>query len=203
MATTRAERIEGASSAATTTGTADLSTSLGILGRRLVLHERMRRVAVLLALGLALVVVTYWLTPTGRMTEASARAVQSTAASTETVVADIDAEVSKLQSRSTRAESPIQSSRDPFHFGAVAAPPPKLVAPAVPLVPTAPPLPKLIAITSKDTPAGTVRTATFSFGENAQLVHPGDQVAGFVVQTIGDGYVELVDPSSGLTYRVR
>jgi hypothetical protein len=121
-------------------------------------------------------------------------------------VAELDGEVAKLHDRAQRLEPFAPAERDPFRFG---APPvalrPRVTPPepAPPLPPPTPALPKLVAITSKDTPGGAVRTAAFSVGDNVVLARPGDTVGTLVVRAISDGFVELVDPASGIAYRVR
>jgi hypothetical protein len=121
-------------------------------------------------------------------------------------VAELDGEVAKLHVRRAPLEAFTPAARDPFRFGAPPVAPRSRVTPPEPPPPSPPPaptLPKLVAITSKDTPGGAVRTAAFSVGDNVLLARPGDTVGTLVVRAIADGFVELVDPASGIAYRVR
>jgi len=120
----------------------------------------------------------------------------------ESAFAELNEEVEKLHARGRPLEPFAQGERDPFRFGAPPAPPSRVTAPE-PAPPPPPPLPKLVAITSKDTPGGAVRTAAFLIGDNVVLARPGDTVGTWVVRTIAEGFVELVDPASGVAYRVR
>jgi hypothetical protein len=117
-------------------------------------------------------------------------------------VAELDGEVAKLHDRAQRLEPFAPAERDPFRFGAPEAPPSRATPPEQ-APPPRPALPKLVAITSKDTPGGVVRTAAFSVGDNVLLARPGDTVGTWVVRAIAEGFVELVDPASGIAYRVR
>ena len=122
------------------------------------------------------------------------------------VVSELDAELAKLHGRVERVEPLTRSDRDPFRFGAPYVAPRSKAAPEPPSPPPPPPvptLPTLVAITSKDTPGGAVRTAAFSVGDDVLLARPGDKVGTLVVRSIADGLVELVDPVSGIAYRVR
>jgi hypothetical protein len=125
--------------------------------------------------------------------------------SQSSTAAQLDAEVAKLHDRAKQLGPFAPAERDPFKFGMPpTAPRSRAATPEPPpLPPSAPTLPKLMAITSKDTPGGTVRTAAFSVGDNVLLARPGDTVGTLVVRVIADGFVELVDPASGIAYRVR
>ena len=164
----------------------------------------MRRVVVPLAL-VATIVIAWWrLWPTSAGARLGATA-SSADQSTVAVVAQIDTELDRLQTRVPPADRLGPPDRNPFRFGASpAAPTPAPVAPApLPPAPVAPTLPKLVAITSKTTPGGVVRTAALSTRDGVVLANPGDRIGTLVVQTIADGFVEFVDPASGLAYRVR
>jgi hypothetical protein len=123
-----------------------------------------------------------------------------------TVVSQMDAEVARLHARNVAPPPFAAAERDPFTFGAdrrarpavapVAPPPPQ---PAVVVLE----LPRLVAVTSKTTPAGVIRTAVFAVADGVKFAHPGDTVGQLVVRSISDGTVELVDPVTGKSYNVR
>jgi hypothetical protein len=165
----------------------------------------MRRAASFVTLGLIVALVSWTL---ARVSPFGQDSVPSTAspASQASAVAALDGEVAKLHDRAQRVAPFAPAERDPFRFGAPpVAPRPRVTPPELPppSPPPAPALPKLVAITSKDTPGGAVRTAAFSVGDNVLLARPGDTVGTLVVRAIADGFVELVDPVSGIAYRVR
>ncbi len=121
------------------------------------------------------------------------------------VVTKMDAEVAKLRERLDQPKPFTPAERDPFIYGAPAA----RVRPAAPVTPTPPQpppvpvLPQLVAITSKSTAAGVVRTAVFAVSDGVMFAHPGDTIGQLVVRSIGDGVVELADPVTGTRYSVR
>lgn len=167
----------------------------------------MRRAASLATLLGTVVLVSWTLGRLAPVAQDPATLTGSSSSPPSSVVSELDSELAKLQSRADRVEPLTQSDRDPFRFGAPYVPPrSKTAAPESPQPPPPPPaptLPKLVAITSKDTPGGAVRTAAFSVGDDVVIARPGDKVGALVVRSIADGLVELVDPVSGIAYRVR
>jgi hypothetical protein len=132
-------------------------------------------------------------------------AAQATSPTPPSVVTQMDAEVAKLGERLDQPKPFTPAERDPFAYG---APPPRPrpvepVAPPPPPTPPAPDLPHLVAITSKTTSAGVVRTAVFAASDGVMFAHPGDTIGALVVRSIGDGVVELADPVTGTRYSVR
>jgi hypothetical protein len=166
----------------------------------------MRRAASFLTLGGIVAVVSWTLARASPFAHDPVFATVSPSAP-PSAVSLLDAEVTKLHDRAERLAPFTPAARDPFKFGPPPVPPGSRRAgpepPAPPSPPPAPTLPKLVAITSKDTPGGAVRTAAFSIGDNVLVARPGDTVGTLVVRVIADGFVELVDPGSGIAYRVR
>jgi hypothetical protein len=168
----------------------------------------MRRAASLVTLLGTVVLVSWTLARLAPVAQGPASITASSSSPPSSVVSELDAEVAKLHGRADRVEPLTPTNRDPFRFGApYVAPRSKATTPEPPPPPPPPPpaptLPKLVAITSKDTPGGAVRTAAFSVGDDVLLARPGDKVGSLVVRSIADGLVELVDPVSGIAYRVR
>jgi len=165
----------------------------------------MRRAATFVTLGGIVALVSWTLARVSPFAEDPAL-VSAVPASPASAVSALDGEVAKLHDRAGRLEPFAPAERDPFRFGAPPVAPRSRVTPPEPPPPSPPPapaLPKLVAITSKDTPGGAVRTAAFSIGDSVLLARPGDTVGALVVRAIADGFVELVDPASGIAYRVR
>jgi hypothetical protein len=165
----------------------------------------MRRAASFVTLGAIVVLVSWTLARVSPFADHPVL-VDPLSSSLASSVAQLDGEVAKLHDRTAPLEAFTPAARDPFRFGALPVAPRSRVSPPEPPPPSPPPapaLPKLVAITSKDTPGGAVRTAAFSVGDNVLLARPGDTVGALVVRLIADGFVELVDPASGIAYRVR
>jgi len=169
-------------------------------------RDRMRRAASLVTLLGTVVLLSWTLARLAPVAQGPASVIGPSSSPPSSVVSQLDAEVAKLHGRADRVASLTPTGRDPFRFGAPYVPRSKAATPVPPPPPPSPPaptLPKLVAITSKDTPGGAVRTAAFSFGDDVLLARPGDKVGTLVVRSIADGLVELVDPVSGIAYRVR
>jgi hypothetical protein len=164
----------------------------------------MRRVAAFAFFGAAVAFANWRLVPV--WSEQSTVRPPIVMAPTSSEVSALNVELARLEARTTTHSSLAPVERDPFGF---AAPPPRANAkPVTPVAlppppPPAPQLPKLIAISTKNTSAGVIRTAALSLGDAVLLAHPGDKVGTLVVHTIDDGTVELVDPVTGTAYRVR
>jgi hypothetical protein len=167
----------------------------------------MRRAASIVTLLGTVVLVSWTLARLAPAAPGPGAVIAPSSSPPSSVVSQLDTEVAKLHGRAERVEPLKPTDRDPFRFGAPYVPARSKAASPAPLPPPPPPpapaLPKLVAITSKDTPGGAVRTAAFSVGDDVLLARPGDKVGTLVVRSIADGLVELVDPVSGIAYRVR
>jgi hypothetical protein len=166
--------------------------------------QSMRRLAAFVFCGASVAFAAWMMLP---VRPDSSYRIQAASASTSADVAALDKELKRFDARMTPHSAAPSGDRDPFGYAvpvAKARPAPTLVQPPQPPPPPpAPTLPKLIAISTKSTPAGLVRTAALSIGDGVLLAHPGDKVGTLVVHTIDDGVVELVDPVTGAAYRVR
>lgn len=167
----------------------------------------MRRIASFIVPG-GLVVLAGWMLAAAWQPRPSRAAspAQAAASAPPSVVTQMDAEVVRLSGRLDQSKPFAPAERDPFAYGAPArrARPVEPVAPPLPPPPPlAPELPKLVAITSKATSAGVVRTAVFAASDGVMFAHPGDTIGTLVVRSIGDGVVELADPQTGSHYSVR
>jgi hypothetical protein len=126
------------------------------------------------------------------------------------VLSEVNAEVERLRQRLANPPTPPAITRDPFRFGArITAPAkPAPVVPPPPALVIAPPaaaivLPRLVAITSDATDGGLVRRALISIGDDVLVLTPGSAAGKFLVRSVGTDSAELVDPATGLTYRIR
>ena len=120
---------------------------------------------------------------------------------TAPIVAEISAQVDRLRERLNTPPAPPQPSRDPFRYGQREVPRPKNVQPEIiapPPQPRAPELPRLIAITSEKTDGGVEWRAAFSNGDQILLMKAGETIGPFVIRSVSDGAVELVDPSGAI-----
>ena len=165
----------------------------------------MRRIA-FLALGGAAILATWLVVPPSLFSPRPLPLSTSDLTATEKTVAQIDAELARMHHRVALTTSSAGSERNPFRFGASPAPVPTKLPPPPPAPPPPPPapvLPKLIAISSQTTSGGVVRSAALSVADNVVIARPGDTVGTLVVHTIGEEFVELVDPATGTAYRVK
>jgi outer membrane murein-binding lipoprotein Lpp len=125
---------------------------------------------------------------------------------TQSMVDEVNAQVDRLRERLAPPPGYPAPTRDPFRFGKTIEPAPPKPAPAPPVAPApaaaAPALPRLVAIVSDTTDAGSIRTAVLSVGEDIQIVKTGDSLSKLVVQSIGVDAIELADPVSGATFRI-
>jgi len=132
-------------------------------------------------------------------------------AQTTAMVDEVNAQVDRLRERLASPPSYPAPTRDPFRFGAKAEPaPPKPPAPAprpaaavvaAPAI-SMPPLPRLVAIISSSTDAGSSQRAVVAAGDDVQILKIGDTVSRFVVRSIGVDAVELADSASGATFKI-
>lgn len=122
------------------------------------------------------------------------------------VLAQMSAQVERLQQRTSPVPEFPETQRDPFRFGArpePARPKTPVVAPTTPDV-EAPPviLPKLVAIVANATDGGLLRTVVLSFNDDVQILKPGETIGKFVVRAIAADGADLVDPSTGATFHI-
>ena len=164
----------------------------------------MNRLATLLLLGGVALLVSWAVAPaapSGQTPRAAAPADQSSP-----VVAEVNAQVDKLRERLADAPKFPPPQRDPFRFGLrnerKPVAPPALETPDVALEPTAPVLPKLLAIVADGAGTSAVRTAVFAEGESVRLLKAGDTIDAFVVRTISTDFVELAEPATSRTHRI-
>lgn len=132
-------------------------------------------------------------------------AVKADAAKTQEMpgLAEVNAELARLQGRLDAPVAPPPAGRNPFDFGdrperRRLAPP---VAIAQPVFDTAPlaVAPKLVAILSDTVDGRVVRTAVFSVNDDVQFMASGDDVTGFRVDAIDGESVSVTERSSGRT----
>jgi hypothetical protein len=122
------------------------------------------------------------------------------------VLAQMNAQVERLQQRTSPVPEFPETQRDPFRFGTRPEPPrPKtpVVATPAPVVEEAPViLPKLVAIVANATDGGLLRTAVLSFNDDVQILKPGETIGKFVVRAIAVDGADLVDPATGATFHI-
>jgi hypothetical protein len=115
-------------------------------------------------------------------------------------VAVVDQQVARLASRQDRVPDYPEPSRDPFSFGHRPEPrrpsPPPAEMPIQDQKP-APMLPRLVAVM---TASGGTRTAVLTAGDDVAFVAPGDRSGAFVVASIAENGVVLVEPDSGASF---
>lgn len=163
----------------------------------------MNRLALLLVLAGALLLLTWAIAPAAsppRSTPAAARATDQSA-----VLAEVNAQVERLRERLTTPPVYPAPARDPFRFGRRAEPVRLMVpVPAPPelVVAPRPVLPRLVAVVEDAKDGGLLRSAFLGVGDDVQAYRPGDAVGMFVVRSISADLVELVDPASGATYKI-
>jgi hypothetical protein len=194
----RAERTERASSEGTTTGTANLNTTMVRFGRT---RTEMPRASVLLLLGGAALIVTWLVSPASSSPDP--RGPRQSPSVQPSPAATLDVAVETLHDHET-ASPPVYQlpSRDPFSFSTRAMAPAASQSAAVPIAaaPAMPPLPKLVAILSSPssrsaTDAG--ETAALSNGQDVQFVRAGEMSGAWLVKSVSAASAVLVDPASG------
>ena len=165
----------------------------------------MHRVAPLLLLAGVVLLVSWVVAPAAPSpTPIGPADAASSADQVSPVVADVAAQVDRLKRRIEITPDLPQPHRDPFRFGA--RPEPVRVKTPVAETPVdappAPVLPKLLAIVANTTDGGLLRTAAFSVGDDVQVVKPGDTIGKFTVRSIGTDAVEVVEISTGASFRI-
>ena len=133
-------------------------------------------------------------------------------ASTDTIVADVQAHATRLRERLASAPTPQVPRRNPFLFATraidIPSQPARRVEPATVLPPEALPLPEpplsLIGIAESQTPKGPVRTAMIAGEADALfMVVVGETVVGrYRVEAIGADAVELKETATGTIKRL-
>jgi outer membrane murein-binding lipoprotein Lpp len=127
---------------------------------------------------------------------------------TSSVVTQMNAQVEKLRKRLAPPPAYPAPTRDPFRYGKPIEParpkPAAPVAPAlvVPAEPPAPVLPRLVAITSNVVDGATVRSAVLAVGDDVHVFKVGDVVSPFEIHSIALDVVELIDSSTGATFKI-
>jgi len=120
---------------------------------------------------------------------------------TAPIVAEIAAQVDRLRERLNTPPEPPHPLRDPFRYGVREVPRPKDAQPEIVAPPAPPPppaLPKLIGITSEKTDTAVEWKAAISNGDQIILVKAGDTIGPFVVRSVSESTLELVDPSGAI-----
>jgi hypothetical protein len=167
----------------------------------------MNRIAVLLALaGVALLSTAVWAPAEPTPGFVPPPPVDPVYEMEAPVLAQMSAQVERLQQRTTSVPTFPETQRDPFRYGPRPEPPqPRTpVAIAPPPVVEAPPvvLPKLVAIVVNTTDDGPVQSAVVSFNDDIQILKQGATVGKFVVRAITADGADLVDPASGTTFHI-
>jgi hypothetical protein len=166
-----------------------------------------RFASAILVLGGAALLLAWQVSPATSAPDPAPRPIESPLDQIQPVLSDVDAQVEKLRARLAEPSAYPPPSRDPFNFGKhpeparVTAPEP--VAPVAPPPPPPPALPHLVAIVSTPTDGGMLRTAVFAVADDVQILKPGEKIGALVVRSIGLDAVIVVDPSTGVSYRVK
>jgi hypothetical protein len=170
----------------------------------------MQRITSALLVGCGLLLVTWALAPAS---PSPARpplvtADQTTPTQTPTLPADVNAQVDRLRERLSTAPQFPAPTRDPFRFGR--RPEPARPAPVTPPAPAIleapavikPALPRLVAVMTTEVEGGPQRTAVLAVGDDVQMLRIGESIGKLTVRSIGEDTVELVDQSTGATFRI-
>jgi hypothetical protein len=196
------------SPAASTTGTANLSMTNAIHDVRDTIRARsfaMKRLGAIVLFAGAVLISTHMLAPaeppaSAERVRAAARAALTQQAAAADQVDQVNAEVERLRKRLEAQPVYPAPARDPFRFGARAAEQkPAAVSAVAPAAPEPPRLvlPQLIAITTSVDAGVSSRNAVLAFGDNVQVVKPGETFGAFVVRSVGADEVELIESATG------
>jgi hypothetical protein len=123
-------------------------------------------------------------------------------------VDQVDASVARLRERLSHPPEYPPPARNPFTFGHRDAPSRAAVLPttaataAVLVTSPARVMPHLVAITTNTTNGSLTRTAVLAFGDEVQIVTPGQSLSGFAVRDVGVESVTLVESASGETIKI-
>jgi hypothetical protein len=206
---TRAERTERESPAASTTGTANLSTRVDAVLRSALQENVVKRFGAIVMFGGAVLVSTHILAPAeqppqpARASAADLQAIQQAAPAVD----QVNAEVERLRRRLAAPPAYPAPTRDPFQFGTPlgnGAPKSSMRSEPVPSnspPPAVPELPRLIAIRSEGGGSAS-RSAVLAVADDLHFATVGDAVGGLTVRTVDSRAIELVDPVSGTSYRL-
>jgi hypothetical protein len=170
----------------------------------------MKRFAAIVAFAGAVILSTHILAPAEPPPALRAPSTADLAFITQAapMIDQVNTQVDRLRQRLAAPPAYPAPIRDPFHFGKREEPSrPRSIAEAAaprPMVvmPPAPVLPKLVAIAAMTSDAGVIRTAVLTVGDDVQILKAGDAVLKFVIKSIGTDIVELVDPTTGSTFRL-
>jgi hypothetical protein len=166
----------------------------------------MHRLAPVLLIGGALLLATSLGAPAAPTPTSPLAPLELMDAQATAVLAEVNSQVDRLRDRlQTRAEPPVPD-RDPFNFGGRPLDADRLDVPLVidvpPPMPLPRPLPRVVAVITESQDGAIVRRAFVAFGENVLEVRAGDRVGPFVVQSIGDGVIDLVDDERSTSHRI-
>lgn len=209
MATTRAERMDGGSPVAKTTGTANLSTGHSAV-LRFARPIHVKRFVAIIAFAGAVILSTHMLAPAGPSAAKPSPTAGDLAFIQQAVpmIDQVNTQVDRLRERLAAPPAYPAPTRDPFRFGKreePSRPKPVMASVMLPVAPVAAPepaLPRLVAIAATTSDAGVIRTAVLTVGEDVQILKVGDTVSKLEIRSIGTDIVELADPITGRTFRL-
>jgi hypothetical protein len=123
------------------------------------------------------------------------------------LIAQLDAQSTRLRARLANPPPFPAPRRDPFRFGALTtsrAPsrPAIVAAPAPPPAPPVQALPQLIAITTNAANGETARSAVLGLAAEVQVVKLGEKFLDFVVDEIDAESVTLRNPATDQTFKI-
>jgi len=123
------------------------------------------------------------------------------------IVAEMAAQVDRMRTRLDGPQTFPPPERNPFAFGArreatPARPPAPVAAAEAPVLPPAPALPKLLAIVSNNVDGGVSLQAVFSGDGDVKMLKAGDAIGPFLIRSITNENVELVEPVTGTVHHL-
>jgi hypothetical protein len=164
----------------------------------------MKRLGAIVLFAGAVLFSTHMLAPAEPPASAERERVAARAALTQQAAAadqveQVNAEVERLRKRLEAQPAYPAPARDPFRFGARAEQKPAAASAVAPAAPEPPKLvlPQLIAITTSVDAGVSSRNAVLAFGDNVQVVKPGETFGAFVVRSVGADGVELIESVTG------
>jgi hypothetical protein len=173
----------------------------------------MQRIAAILAIGGALILISWVTSPAAlpaaaepRVSPAELDRAEQTAQAVAPLTTEINDQAARLRARLAQPPPPPAPERNPFRFGGTSPsrtgtyPAKKGTVPGargyVPPAPASLALPVLVAITSDARDGGLMRTAALSMGDDMKIVTPGQVFDRFMVESIGSDSVRIVDITS-------
>jgi hypothetical protein len=123
------------------------------------------------------------------------------------LIAQLDAQSTRLRARLAHPPPYPAPRRDPFRFGAPSSSSGRsrsaiAATPAAPVAAPVQPLPQLIAITTNTGDDATGRTAVLGFAAEVQVVKLGERILDFVVDDIDAESVTLRNPATDRTFKI-